>query len=473
MRMAVGLLALGLVWGCVLPPALAQDQCSQVDSADLGFRLRFDAAGRLAEACEAELRKLLDAATNATDIFVFAHGWWNDPASAEASYTRFISDMRAVRPVMPRPTYRPLLVGIYWPSAYFPLGSEAEQDTGLERDAPATDRVREHFATLFRWLPVVPGTDRELAQIGQLLDKEKAGQSLTREDFSQLAKILKRWDILAQPDADEESHREDVEAPGEKSIFSLRSTDLAAYLWENSYAGSGAEGLEARRASLLSALNVFTFWQMKRRAGVVGESGVHDVLQTLRTKLHASGNLRARIYLIGHSFGGKLLSSALVGKASRNQNQVTFLVLIQSAFSHFAFANREDLADLGREARGLAEGRYADVLSHGLVAKRVVVTYSGRDIPNRFWYPLGVRVTGDVLERRASSPPTYGALGADGAQRSRARELVLPRGTTPWKLADFPEKVVNLNASQVIGGHGKYFEKELYGVLWQLVTEED
>jgi hypothetical protein len=473
MRRAVGVLALGLVLGCGPPLALAQDQCSKAGSADLGFRLRFDADGHLSQACEAELQRILDAATSSTDIFIFSHGWWNDPESAEESYTRFISEMRAVRPAILRPTYRPLLVGIYWPSAYFPLGSEAEKETGLERNAPAKDQARDHFAKLFNWLPMVEGTDRDLAQIGKLLEKERAGQSITREDFRQLAKILKRWEVLAQPDADEESDREDVESPGENSIFSLNSADLAEYLWENSYAGSGEEGLEARKPSILSVLNVFTFWQMKRRAGVVGESGVHDFLQMLREKLHAAGNLNARTYLVGHSFGGKLLSSALVGKSSRNQNRATFLVLIQSAFSHFAFAKREDIADLGIESRGLTEGRYADVMRNGLVAKRVVVTYSDRDTPNRFWYPLGVRVTGDVLERRAISPPKYGALGADGAQRSGARELVLPRGTMQWRLSDFPEKVVNLNASQVIGGHGKYFEKELYGVLWQLVTEGD
>src|SRR4051794_38162742 len=58
-------------------------------------------------------------AANATDVFVFSHGWNNDWAAANARYARFIEEYSALRERAwhdPSRPYRPMAVGIFWPS---------------------------------------------------------------------------------------------------------------------------------------------------------------------------------------------------------------------------------------------------------------------------------------------------------------------------------------------------------------------
>ena len=59
-----------------------------------------------------------------------------------------------------------------------------------------------------------------------------------------------------------------------------------------------------------SALQEFTYWQMKRRAGIVGQQGLGPLINDL-----ASGTPDLRVHLIGHSFGGRLVSFSLAGLA--------------------------------------------------------------------------------------------------------------------------------------------------------------
>ncbi len=466
-RLEAGLFAGGtlalLVAGCAVWNAPSTTACSRAAAAH-GFRLRFDESGALVASCAAEVQKIHAAAGNATDIFIFSHGWWNDPESAEETYARFIEGMQAVRPSLAGRQFRPLLVGIYWPSAHFPLGP----GSGEESSAASTELLRSHINRVFGRVARAEGVERDIAVVGALMDKERAGQPLTREEFTALAGILKRWDTLARPATPEEAATDDSEAPGEEDIFRLSVGELAQHLWRTSHA-AGEIGLETGRPSVLAVLNVFTFWQMKRRAGIVGETGVHSVLQTLRARLEEAGNGGARLYLVGHSFGGKLLSAALLGAPNREPNRASYLILIQGAFSHFVFAGHDALANLGIESRGRREGRYAEVVRRRLVERRIIVTRSDRDIPNRFLYPLGVRLSGDALER--GGPPTYGALGTNGALRTNASDVLLPRGARGWKVAQFREPIINLDASQVISGHGAYFEREIYALVWELVTD--
>jgi hypothetical protein len=54
-----------------------------------------------------------------TDLLLFSHGWNNDWADACDAYRRFIKQFAQLRPsfgVEPGEDYRPLLVGVFWPS---------------------------------------------------------------------------------------------------------------------------------------------------------------------------------------------------------------------------------------------------------------------------------------------------------------------------------------------------------------------
>ena len=57
------------------------------------------------------------------------------------------------------------------------------------------------------------------------------------------------------------------------------------------------------------ALRQATYWQMKNRAGVVGQRGLGPLLGRLDAT-------RVRVHLVGHSFGARLVSFALAGLPS-------------------------------------------------------------------------------------------------------------------------------------------------------------
>lgn len=59
------------------------------------------------------------AAGSATDVFLFSHGWNNDWAAATGGYYDFLREYSAMRAQQWEPStrpYRPLLVGVFWPS---------------------------------------------------------------------------------------------------------------------------------------------------------------------------------------------------------------------------------------------------------------------------------------------------------------------------------------------------------------------
>ena len=62
---------------------------------------------------------LLAHAQDYSDIFVFSHGWNNDWTVATKRYEHFINgfiDLRRRHNLPVPPNYKPLLVGIFWPS---------------------------------------------------------------------------------------------------------------------------------------------------------------------------------------------------------------------------------------------------------------------------------------------------------------------------------------------------------------------
>lgn len=87
---------------------------------------------------------------------------------------------------------------------------------------------------------------------------------------------------------------------------------------------------------------------MKDRAGHIGRSGLAPVLARLRAV--APG---ARVHLVGHSFGARLVTAAAAGGAG---GTVGSLSLLQAAFSHYAFARGWDDGVTRDGARGRRSG---------------------------------------------------------------------------------------------------------------------
>src|SRR5262249_33856333 len=76
-----------------------------------------------------------------TDVFVFSHGWMGDVPGAKDQYDRWIgvmcsrlTDIEKVK--ARRPGFKPLLIGLHWPSK--PWGDESLANRPPSFEAPST-----------------------------------------------------------------------------------------------------------------------------------------------------------------------------------------------------------------------------------------------------------------------------------------------------------------------------------------------
>ena len=178
----------------------------------------------------------------------------------------------------------------------------------------------------------------------------------------------------------------------------------------------------------LTPLYALSFWFMKRRAGQVGERLGRELLAPAFAAL---GGQAPRLHLIGHSFGAKLVSSAVLGGL-----RPASLVLLQAAFSAYAFA--EEVPGPKRP------GYYRSVITERMVADRIVALRSDHDRALTRLYPAATwgdqvdrapgrgrrRPVREVVARRAMG--AVGALGAGATEMDlvTVQKTGLPRGVT-------------------------------------------
>jgi hypothetical protein len=422
-----------------------------------GHRLAFAEDGRLASPQTAVDSIVADAA-KATDIFIFSHGWWNSPATAECRYARMIEGVSMLAQRQKPADFRVVLVGVYWPSAVFPVakGDCDERPSGEAPEASAADlgpRITAWAASAFPAASARAGFAGDVQRVAELLAREQDGQRLTAAESTELTTLLFAWREAGRTGAT-------VVDVGE-GMFEGTAAE-AARRWQGGgvkrEGESGGEREAAGSGRWIDWANVFTFWTMKDRAGVVGSRGLYDVVRRLQ-ELRARG---LRIHLVGHSFGAKLVSASVTGHGRGPGNVVDSLVLLQGAFSHFAFSSIDEIERY--EITTTRPGLYAGVLANGWVAGPIVVTYSVDDRANQAWYPLGVTMTNDFLERAAVGK--FGSLGADGMQGPRAEALVLGRDTLAARIAATRARVYNIDGSAVIHGHSDLVKPEVFSLIW-------
>ncbi|AVV43524.1 serine-threonine protein kinase [Streptomyces sp. ID05-04B] len=356
------------------------------------------------------------------DLIVFAHGWNTERSSATGLYSRFFAPMPALAP-----SARIGYVGVVWPSMRFPdepipdfprSAAAATGEGGVRRrtlDGETRHALRETF----------PGGAAAVDRIGRLLE-ERPPEEGALEEFGRLVRLLV-----------------DVAPPGPQALFAADT--LAEGVPQDGprmFAGPTAEVCEefARALAGLEAggplsdgpepgpetgpgvaefslpnlwdgahelLRQATYYAMKRRAGTVGERGLGPFVGRLAAVAPA-----VRVHLVGHSFGGRLVSFALRG-LPEGVRTVKSVTLLQGAFSHYAFAAR-----LPHDARagGVLQGQ------QHRVDGPLVCCHSSFDAALGTMYPLASRMAGDargaVEEFGVGSVlgAKWGAMGHDGVQ---------------------------------------------------------
>ncbi|MFI0912873.1 serine-threonine protein kinase [Streptomyces abikoensis] len=431
------------------------------------WELMFDAEGDMAPGeREALVRGV--AEKGVTDLVVFAHGWNNTRSMATGLYERFFAPFPAVLADSPAPsaTGGPVRLGyggVIWPSMRFT--DEPIPDFPSERPPAAAAGPLLDTGTLAGLAAVFPGSEAVLDRLAELLERRPADPARLAE-FATLTRGLVargRGDRGTGSGADPHVHDLDPGAgePDEPAMFTgspervcARFADVLALAGLARSELSGA--LERLWGGALEMLRQAAYWEMKRRAGTVGEAGLGRLLGHV-----ADTCAGLRIHLVGHSFGGRLVAFALRGLPERARC-VCSVTLLQGAFSHYAFAPGLPFAP--------AHGGALKELQHR-VDGPVVCCHSSHDQALGLLYPLASRVSGDMdsllgLDPLGIGDPRWGAMGHDGVQAvSGTAALVLDRALTGPLPAG---GCVNVDVSAVVrrggpptGAHSDICHREL------------
>jgi len=154
---------------------------------------------------------------------------------------------------------------------------------------------------------------------------------------------------------------------------------------------------------------------------------------------------QARFHLIGHSYGCKVVTSALVSAGiTRKAHSLT---LFQPAINHLAFAPE---ADAGRSGAFRA--------AFDRLENPILSTFSWRDIPLYRMFHLAARRKKDVgeLQFAARKVNRFYGLGGYGPQVFDTGEVMglkLPRAGHSYPTPASSVRLIGLDGAEGINGH--------------------
>jgi pimeloyl-ACP methyl ester carboxylesterase len=306
-----------------------------------------------------------------TDVFIFSHGWNNNFADGSATYRAVLSAMADVADAEPslRPDpFRPFPIGIFWPSKAWDDEASRESGNGLNGSALA-EAVYDNLSPS-RASPA--GIRHDVLRVQDLVVKDL----LTADEWKEFRGLLRQ-------------HSDPASIEDDRSVFEVDAVPAEL------------EGIAGGMASARDIFRNFTYWQMKKRAGIVGQTGVRELIAMIQGRFRT-----ARVHLIGHSFGCKVVLAAVAGPGDKLAQPVQTIVLLQGAVSFEAMAEK---------VTGTRKpGGYREAVKPDRVDGPIVATHSQMDAACSRAYPLAsrfARQTGELegfLDR-------YRALGAVGA----------------------------------------------------------
>ena len=403
-----------------------------------------------------------------TDVFVFSHGWNNTFERATDRYERFLAGYHLLAQTHglahPSP-YKPLLVGIYWPSIDLILpwerapqiaaattpgqtGSDAAERaelTSVAQEAldpgPATELGR-----LAAQTALTDGEARELARLlaGAFPSEDELGPGNGRPTTDD---IMATWHALADLGRTERS----AEPAGPASFRVAPEDDQAT--------APDAAGIVSR-LDPRDILRAFTVYKMKDRAGLVGAVGGASLLRDL-----LAADDRPRFHLVGHSFGCRLLLAAIC--AEPLPRSIDSLLLLQAAVNYLCFARQ--VPKLGKP------GGFRVALDR--VDQPILSTFSAHDRALHDFFHLAVRRHSDLGEMQVAGlgevPSIYSALGGwgpGGLDPDEASEVSLAAFPERYALEDVATRVYALNGGTGITSHSDVVNDWTYWALYNQVS---
>ena len=396
-----------------------------------------------------------------TDLLVMSHGWNNNADAARGLYRKLFENFVAVAQPNDLPGRSFAIVGVIWPSKEFDelvaassAPGSAEGSAGLttahKESLKAVEEKLETMKKLFSEPAQRQTLDEVKAFLSDIEDKasarkefvnkirslldpsaandEDASGTFFKEDGNELMKNLK----VAEDDLDEE-----VVGEGEGSA----SLPLGVGTVQPPQGGAAslATFLSGFKAAVMNVLNFTTYYEMKARAGNVGKNGVAKLIDKLGPQVD-------RVHLIGHSFGGRVVTAAA---ASSSTDKIKSMSLLQTAFSHNGFSKS-------------MKGFFRSVVDQKRVKGPILVTHTKNDKAVGVAYPLASKIVGDATAAFGDEHDKFGGLGRNGAQQMDLGEVVKGQLLAPDANYQFQAgKFFNLESSAFIKGHGDVTGKEV------------
>jgi hypothetical protein len=353
----------------------------------------FDDAGKLENPKAWPTTKDDIARGNPSHVFVITHGWRTSKAKADETVADFAKLLHAQK------TKDEVIqvIGLRWPSL---LG---------ENDGPL---------------------DLALKQAAQSISKSM-GKSETAKDYREKLKVT-----LNKP-----STRLLVSAT---LRFQLPPQEQLERMIDN--AGE-VENVE-------NALTMFSYYEMKRRANLVGSRGLQECLTQLQDAMPG-----AKFHLVGHSFGCKVCLACLAC-AERAGKQVESVTLLQGAVSAFCFADNID------GLKDEPQGAYADVPKR--VKGCICITHTKNDKALTVAYVGASQAAGQVgelpgrhFERKLGH---YAALGAKGI--IGVADVPICTMCDVGQAYKLRRGLNAINADKIVQSHGDVRRPEVAWLIW-------
>ena len=411
------------------------------------FEVEFTKDGSVHD--QQQVTRLLDGLAGASDLIVLVHGWNNDLAEARQLYDDFIASLGQLPPSASGAGSNIAVMRVFWPSKKFadedliPGGGAAS--AGAENDA-ALVRALEDLKKDPNRLGEAADDPLKRANIDPaiaLIDRLEEPEA--RREFVLRIRAVLNPDQAHQDDASREFFELDPEELFDR--FS-QQIPLDLQVGEGGVASLDAGGGAAFLGDLLSGVtaaarriaNFATYYQMKTRAGTVGKAGVAATLVRIRER-HPG----LPIHLVGHSFGGRLVTAAAA--MMQHGGAAITMTLLQAAFSHNGLARKFD---------GETDGAFRSLLQDQRISGPIVITHTKNDKAVGIAYPLASRIAFDNAAALGDQNDPYGGMGRNGAQHTPEvsnAEARLQRFTAGQRYTFVPGKVFNLNADDIITGH--------------------
>jgi hypothetical protein len=415
------------------------------------FEIEFTKRGEIFD--QQQIVELLGSLAQFTDLFVLSHGWNNSVAEARELYKELLSNVSDIcdAGIVPGVHGRTFAaISVLWPSKKFeekeliPGGgaasATAENDSAL---IAALEELKRDSLRL-GGIDIDRTREKKLTQAQELVARLEHDEGARREYVSILRSILNPADVDAEDGSDEfftgdpeklfDQLGDAVMAPAGPGPDG--ATSLAGH---GSATGLG-DLLTGVKAAARRIANFATYYMMKERAGIVGRLGLAKVIQRVRGR-----SPDVRLHLVGHSFGGRLVTAA-AHAMSPNTLAVT-MTLLQAAYSHNGLAKNYD-------GRG-HNGSFREILSEQRISGPILITHTKNDRAVGVAYPLASRIAREAAAAIGDENDPYGGMGRNGAQSTpEAKGLAGQMLDVGREYRFSPGKVFNLRADKFIHDHG-------------------